>query len=127
MSYQISATDFEKIVKQAIDKIPKTYKDGLVNVGFFAEDEPTKEQAKKLNLRPCDSLFGLFEGVPKTENDGGYAFTLPSKITIFKKAHEQFAQNEAELKKQVFETVWHEVAHYYGLNHDQMHALQNKS
>lgn len=126
MSYQISAHIFEDIVNQAITNIPSLYSQNLANVAFFVADEPSLEQRTKLKLRPCDSLFGLFEGVPKTENNGGYALTLPSKITIFKKAHEDNSANLVEMTRQVNETVWHEVAHYYGLSHSQMRLLMQK-
>lgn len=126
MSYTVSEEDFEKLVKNAIDAIPELYKTKLENVAFFVEVEPSQEQRNKLRLRPCDSLFGLFEGVPKTKNDGGYAFTLPSKITVFKKAHEDNSADEEQLRKLVIETIWHEVAHYYGLSHEQMKQLQQK-
>lgn len=124
MAFYISDNDFETIVKQSIENIPSVYKDNLESVGFFVEEEPTKEQSKKLKLRPCDSLFGLFEGVPKTENDGGYALTLPSKITIFKKAHEMNSNNLEDLRVQVNDSVWHEVAHYYGLSHADMAKIK---
>ena len=126
MAYQISTKEFEEIVKNAIEQIPALYKDNLNSVGFFVEDMPTKQQINKLKLRPCDNLFGLFEGVPKTENHGGYALTLPSKVTIFKKAHEDNSNNLTRLEKQVYNTVWHEVAHYYGLDHQRIAELERK-
>jgi len=124
MAFHISSEEFEAIVKQAINNIPVLYKDNLDSVAFFVEEQPTKDQADRLKLRPCDSLFGLFEGVPKTENDGGYALTLPSRITIFQKAHEDNSSNMNELVAQVNDSVWHEVAHYYGLSHADMAKIK---
>jgi predicted Zn-dependent protease with MMP-like domain len=124
MAFPISDSDFETIVKGSIENIPNLYKENLDSVAFFVEEEPTKEQAKMLKLRPCDSLFGLFEGVPKTENDGGYALTLPSRITIFKKAHEDNADSLKSLTVQVNDSLWHEVAHYYGLSHADMAKIK---
>lgn len=119
--------EFEDIVTNAISKVPKPYSDKIDNIAFFVEYEPSAEQRLALGLRPCQSLFGLYEGVPLTERRGGYALTLPDKITIFKKTHEQYASNLDELKNQVVNTVWHEVAHYFGLNHDKIYALERDS
>lgn len=121
----ISQSDFENLVTDSIKKIPKEYHNGINNVAFFVQDEPSPEQRQKLGLRPCQSLFGLYEGVPLTERRGGYALTLPDKITIFKIPHEVYANNMAELKKQVLNTVWHEVAHYYGLDHKRIKELES--
>lgn len=121
----ISNTEFNELVSSAIKSIPKDYNQGLKNIAFFVEDEPSPEQRQKLGLRPCQSLFGLYEGVPLTERRGGYAITLPDKITIFKIPHEQFASSFTELKKQVLNTVWHEVAHYYGLDHRRIKELES--
>lgn len=118
---------FEEIVTNSISKIPQPYANNINNIAFFIEDEPSEQQRVSLGLRPCQSLFGLYEGVPLTERRGGYALTLPDKITIFKNTHEEYANNLEELKTQVANTVWHEVAHYFGLNHDKIYQLENKT
>lgn len=124
MPYKISEPDFESLVTKAIEDIPTLYQENLKNIAFFVEDEPSQEQREKLNLRSCDSLFGLYEGVPLPGRRGGYALTLPDKITIFRKTHEQFASSLEDLKRQTYNTVWHEVAHYYGLDHKRIHQLE---
>ena len=99
--YTINKEEFEDIVTKSISNIPRPYKDNLNNIAFFVEEEPSKEQRQKLGLRPCQSLFGLYEGVPITERHGGYALSLPDKITIFKLTHEHYANSLEDLKKQL--------------------------
>jgi predicted Zn-dependent protease with MMP-like domain len=124
--YSIEQAEFEKLVEQAIESLPQERRDNIKNVAFMVDEEPSEEQRAKLKLRPCQSLFGLYEGVPLTGRSGGYALTLPDRITIYKKTHELFANNHDELKTQVKNTVWHEIAHYYGLNHDRIAELEQK-
>lgn len=124
---QTTQEEFESIVTNAIAKVPQPYADKIDDIAFFIEDEPSLDQRQALGLRPCQSLFGLYEGVPLTERRGGYALTLPDRITIFKLTHEQYATSLDEINKQVINTVWHEVAHYFGLNHDKIYALENKN
>ncbi len=111
---------FEDLVSAAIDNVPEIYQEKLQNVNFRIEDEPTPEQRKKLGLRKCDALFGLFEGVPLTSRNGAVHGIVPDIITIFKNPMTQIFQDTQSLKTQVYETVWHEVAHFYGLNHNQI-------
>ena len=126
MAFSISESAFEKLVTESISKIPTLYQENLNNIAFFVEDEPSKGQRNKLNLRPCDSLFGLYEGVPLPERHGGYTLTLPDKITIFRIAHELNSNSLKDLKVQLYNTVWHEVAHYYGLDHKRIAELEHR-
>jgi len=123
---EISGKQFEKIVGEAIDAIPTPYIDRLENVAFIIEDEPTPEQVQKLGLRCNDLLFGLYEGVPLPQRNGGTKL-LPDKITLFMKPLQSVSHNIDELTKHVKKTIWHEVAHYYGLGHKRIHFLEESS
>lgn len=123
----ISVSDevFESIVTSGMDAIPQKYIENLNNVAFVIEDRPSNDQRQKLELRNDQSLFGLYEGIPLTKRGTGYNLVLPDKITIFKEPLEMASSNMNELKERVRHTVWHEVAHFYGLNHEQIRALEN--
>lgn len=120
----ISDDDFKQFVSGAIDAIPELYQEHLQNVAFIVEDEPTKAQIKKLKLGSNDLLFGLYEGTP-LPGRSGQTKILPDKITIFKIPLETVSSSLADLKERIRHTVWHEVAHYYGLDHLQIHELEN--
>ncbi len=118
--------NFDLLVAEAIDNIPAQYQEKLKNVVFKTEDEPLEEQRMKLGLRKCDALFGLYEGVPLTKRGGAVHSIVPDVITVFRIPMIHIYQNQQELKKQIFETVWHEVAHYFGLNHKDIHSAKSK-
>jgi len=122
----ITEKQFREILAEAIDWIPQLYQSRLKNVAFILEDEPTPEQLHKLNLYRGELLFGLYEGLPLPERQGREKL-LPDKITLFKKPLERVSQNLDELKEHVRHTVWHEVAHYYGLDHKRIHELERKN
>lgn len=124
---EISDEQFEQLINESMDELPQEYIKRLNNIAVVYEDEPTSEQRQKLRLRCDQSLFGLYEGVPLTKRGAGYNLVLPDKITIFKYPMLHIANNLGELKKQVKHTLWHEIAHYYGLDHDRIHALENKT
>ncbi len=117
---------FSSFVSDAIDNIPEPYSSKLENVTFKVEDAPSPEQRKEIGLRDCDQLFGLYQGVPLTKRNGAVHSIVPDIITIYKQPMMQIYTSEQSLKKQIFNTVWHEVAHYYGLDHDRIHALESK-
>lgn len=121
---EIDDKEFDKIVAEAIDAIPEKYGKKIQNLAFVVEDEPTPEQRRKLHMHQSMALYGLYEGIPLTKRGAGYNLVLPDKITIFKKPVQQSSMTLAELKESVKHTVWHEVAHYFGLGHEQIHDLE---
>jgi predicted Zn-dependent protease with MMP-like domain len=112
---QVSKEQFESWVAEAIDNVPEKFQEKINNLTFFVEDYPTGEQLKKVKLlgRRDVSLLGLYEGYHQAKRlNSGPVF--PDRITVFKKPMENFCATEAELRKQVFETVRHEIAHHFG-------------
>lgn len=120
---QVSDEEFEKYVAEAMDAIPDKYYERIKNVVFVAEDNPSAEQRRKLKLRCDQTLFGLYEGIPLDKRSSNYNLVLPDKITIFKHPMEVSCDTIVELKSQIHKTVWHEVAHYFGLSHSDMDKL----
>jgi len=120
---KVNEDQFELLVSEAIDSIPEKYFNKIKNVVFVTSNEPTPEQIQKLRLLPGHSLFGLYEGIPLTSRNSGYNLVLPDKITIFRLPMLSYCKDEISLKGQVHKTVWHEVAHYFGLSHEAMDKL----
>ena len=108
--------NFEKIVEEGIKTIPEKFLRKLDNVAIVIEDEPTPAQKNKLNIHSNWTLLGLYEGVPQVKRGAGYSAVLPDKITIFQKPIEEDARSEEDLKEIVKNTVWHEIAHHFGMN-----------
>jgi predicted Zn-dependent protease with MMP-like domain len=122
---QVDDKQFDEIVGQAIEAIPPLYQKHLDNVAFLIEDDPTPQQMYQLKLFHGELLFGLYEGVPLPQRQGATKL-LPDKITIFKNPALMVSRNIEELREHIRHTVWHEVAHYYGLDHKRIHELERK-
>lgn len=122
----ISDQEFEQLINEAMDELPQEYIKGLNNVAIVYEDEPTPNQRQELKLHCDQTLYGLYQGIPRTQRGAGYNLVLPDKITIFKNPMLAMVRDMAELKKQVKHTLWHEIAHHYGLDHNRIHQLERK-
>jgi len=116
---------FEKLVKEGISAIPKKFLEKLDNVDIVIEEEPTRAQLKKLRIGNGYSLFGLYEGIPKTKR-WEYGQVLPDKITIFKNPIEELARSEEEIRKIVKDTVWHEIAHHFGMDEKKVREAESR-
>jgi predicted Zn-dependent protease with MMP-like domain len=123
---KLNREEFEEIVNEGIKAIPEKFLQKLKNVEIIIEDEPTPAQRKKLNLHSGWTLFGLYEGVPQLERGAGYNAVLPDKITIFQNPIEVAANNEQDIKEMVKNTVWHEIAHHFGMNEARVRQAEAK-
>jgi len=120
---EVSDEEFQELINQALVELPGAHAQNIKNVAILYENEPTPEQRQKLALRHDQTLLGLYEGVPLTERQGQTRL-LPDKITLFKLPLQFHASSLAELKEQIKHTLWHEIAHYYGLDHAKISQLE---
>lgn len=121
---ELSDQEFDRLISKAMDELPQEYITGLDNVAIVYADEPDEHQAKKAGLREGSLLLGLYEGIPMTQRGSGYTFVLPDKITLFKKPILMVSHSEHTLFEQIKRTLWHEIAHFYGLDHGRIHSLE---
>jgi len=121
---EVSDEQFADSIERAFDRLPKAHRNAVKNVAIVYADEPTPEQRVQLVLRSNQTLFGLYEGVPLS-NRGGVTSYGPDKITIFKLPICMVVNTSEQLDEQVWHTLWHEVAHYFGLSHDDIHRRES--
>jgi predicted Zn-dependent protease with MMP-like domain len=120
---EVSDQEFQRLIDQALSELPGEHVQNIKNVAILYDDEPTPEQRDKLSLRHDQTLLGLYEGVPLSQRQG-MTRLLPDKITLFRRPLQWHANTAAELKEQIKHTLWHEIAHYYGLDHDRIRELE---
>src|SRR5487761_1268393 len=121
----ISDEQFGEIIEAAVASLPKQFAH-VDNVAIVVEDEPSEQQRRQLKLQCNQTLFGLYEGVALSRRQGTHKM-LPDKITLFKKPLEASVQKLDELRRAVRHTLWHEIGHYYGLDHARIHELEKSN
>ncbi len=120
---RLPRSEFEDLVRQAIDALPEEFLARLDNVDVVVEAEPTPEQLDRQSLDAGETLFGLYEGVPLTERHESYGLVTPDKITIFQRPIEEVCDTLDELVEQVQSTVVHEIAHFFGIGDARLDEL----
>ena len=113
---------FERLVDRALASIPEPFRDALAEVAVVVEDEPSLEQLHENDLADDDTLYGLYEGVPRTEYAADWAIS-PNRITLFRWPLEDDFADPAELEEEVRMTVIHELAHHLGIDDDRLDEL----
>jgi len=117
---------FEALVERALRRLPRRFKDKLVNVVLVVEDWPDQKTLADLGIEAPDTLLGLYRGVDLTHRDSAYANVLPDTVTIYQgPIEEEAAGDPGGMAEIVRETVMHELGHYFGLDDDTMHRIED--
>lgn len=110
----MDAAGFEELVVDELDLLPDEMVEGLENVVFVVEDRPEDGSL---------DLLGLYDGLALTER-GGYGMgELPDRIVVYREPHLATCETEEELRAEVHTTLVHEIAHFYGIDDDELHRL----
>jgi predicted Zn-dependent protease with MMP-like domain len=112
--------DLEALVADALDRLPAPFRDRLGSVAIVIEDEPTADQLASVRAR---GLYGLYQGVPRTAWAAEQA-SVPSKITIFRGPLTRAHGTSERLAAAVTDTVYHEIAHHFGISDARLHELR---
>jgi predicted Zn-dependent protease with MMP-like domain len=112
--------EFLKLVGAGIDALRDDIKARMKNVAIVIADEPSEMQRDENGLGDGDTLFGIYEGIPQTERGVEDFISLPDKITIFKKPILETYSDPNDVALCVSNTVWHEVAHHFGMEEDEV-------
>jgi predicted Zn-dependent protease with MMP-like domain len=115
---------FEALVERALRRLPRTFKDKIKNIAVVVEDWADDQTLAEMGIEPPDTLYGLYRGVDLTRRDTSYGNVLPDVVTIYQGPIEEDAADEEEMAEIVRDTVVHEVGHYFGLDDETMHRIE---
>ena len=116
---------FEALVDKALRKLPKGFRRRISNIAVVVEDWADAETLAEMGIEPPDTLYGLYRGIDLTRRDSSYGNVMPDVITIYQGPIEEDAADEQEMAEIVRETVVHEVGHYFGLDDETMHRIED--
>ena len=111
----MTPAEFDQIVERALARIPLRFRRRLENVALVVEAEP-----------PRPGLLGFYHGRPMTRRSVFEGFAMPDQITIYQGPHERLARSPEQLQQMVADTVWHEIAHYFGMNERQVRSAERR-
>jgi predicted Zn-dependent protease with MMP-like domain len=123
---EFPADQFQQLVAEAIDSLPKRFRDAMVNMAIVVEDEPTPDQLRQVEVEPPDTIYGLYEGIPLPERQWAHGNVLPDKISIFRLPILEDSVDEDDIVVGIGETLIHEVGHYFGLSEEEIMDIEEK-
>ena len=114
------ASRIYRLMQAALEDLPAQYAESLTNVTFRVERAILPRDRRRLDLGNA-TLYGLYEGVPLTQRGTGYDRVLPDRITLYWGPLLRDYPDEDELVREVRNTLYHEIAHYFGMDEEDLH------
>lgn len=114
MALAITTERFEELVDAALAEIPEQLFDLVENCALIIEEEPDPD---------LGDVLGFYDGTPLSERTSQYSGVLPDRILIFRGPLLRLVSSEDELIEEVRITVWHEIAHFFGIEDDELDDL----
>ncbi len=117
---------FHRLVTEAMQLIPRRFREAMDNVSVVVEDEPNQETLAELGIKPPDTLYGLYQGTPLPERGWDHGNVLPDLITIYQQPIVRDNTDRGEVVRAIGETIIHEFGHYFGLSEDEIEAVETR-
>jgi len=117
---RLSMAEFEKLVEEAIETLPKEFKERLENVVIAVEEEPAEDDYVLTDTPDDEELLGIYRGPKRTEMLLSDLPGLPPEIAVFRGPILRCTANNREAVKEIKDTVIHELGHYFGLDDDEL-------
>lgn len=110
---------FDALIAEALAGVPSSFDAYMRNVVVRAEDEPSAETLRQAGVPAGHTLLGLYHGVSLIRR--GATDAGPEVISIYRGPIERYCGGDLErIRSQVRSTVLHELAHHFGIDHDEM-------
>ena len=116
---------FEKLVDRALRRLPRKFRAQVDNVVVVVQDWADDETLAEMGIEPPDTLYGLYQGVDITQRDSSHGNCLPDTITTYQGPIEEDCATVEEMAQVVRETVMHELGHYFGLDDEELHRIED--
>ena len=120
----MNAKEIREEAARVLDELPEEFRSRLSNIEIVVQKRPSKHQLEQIDLdSPEEVLYGLYEGIPLTDRSVFDPPLLPDKITLFSESLLNDFPDSEELREQIRLTVIHEIAHYFGMDDDEIEKL----
>jgi predicted Zn-dependent protease with MMP-like domain len=119
---------FDKQVEYVLQRLPESILPLFKKIPLHVEDYPSRRLMREMKVEHADELCGCFTGVAIDETHERNA-QMPNTVTIFRKGIFALAFDDdgkfsrTELRRQIRITILHELAHFHGINEDELEKM----
>ena len=120
---EVSQKEFDRIVKQAIRRIPREIRAHLDNVLITVQERPSPDLMEEMGFPPDEPLLGLYQGVPLMDRSEMEPPLYPDTIVLFQEPIQEISDSVDAMEREIEITVVHEIAHFLGITEEQLEEM----
>lgn len=122
---RLDESEFRSVVKEALETLPDDFQRALEkNLAILVEPIPSTAVLGSMDPPLDPTILGFYAGVPLPDREPSQSPpALPDTIHLFQRNLEHICGNRDELLDEIATTLYHEVAHYFGFEEDEMEGL----
>lgn len=120
---KLSMAEFEKVVEDVLKSLPEKLRNYLANVPISVEELPADADLRASDPPLSPNLWGLFRGQTLAEQLTDKFAHVPSEIVLYRRNLQRGVQNREELIEEIKITLQHEIAHFLGLDEEEVAEL----
>jgi predicted Zn-dependent protease with MMP-like domain len=117
----ISEVEFEDVVNEAVDNLPRSVREFVGDVPVLVENHPAIDLIESEGVSP--QILGIFVGIPRTQAMSTAQVPDLDRVILYKQNLEKICRDRDELIEQIQVTVRHEIGHYLGLDESDLERL----
>lgn len=120
---------FDELFEQVLEELPALVHELIERVPLHVEDYPAEDVLARTGAVHRDHLCGLFTGIPLTDRSIEHSGMLPDVVTVYREgilavARDGFGRIRTKrLREEIRITILHELAHFHGLDEDELAEL----
>ena len=120
---------FDEVFDEVLEGLPPLVHELIEKVPLHLEDYPSREVMTQTGVRYREQLCGLFTGIPITDRSIEHSGTLPDVVTLYREgilaaARDRFGRVRMDrLRREIRITILHELAHFHGLDEQELRDL----
>jgi predicted Zn-dependent protease with MMP-like domain len=120
--HSISPEAFAELVREALAQLPAPYAKLIEEISVVVEEEPPPEVLEEIEMEEEEEdLLGLYQGVSLADQSFFHAGgQQPARIAIYRGPILRLCRLPEEVRREVRDTVVHELGHHVGLDDDEM-------
>ena len=122
-----SLDDFARLARDAFDALPAEFRQAAGEVVFRIDDFADEQTLKDLEIEDPFELTGLYHGVDIGRREGLGPAPEPSRIFLYRRPilDEWCERGDVGLAEIIAHVLIHEIGHHFGLDDDQIHAIED--
>ena len=122
-----SLDDFARLARDAFDALPAEFRQAAGEVVFRIDDFADEQTLKDLEIEDPFELTGLYHGVDIGRREGLGPAPEPSRIFLYRRPilDEWCERGDVGLAELIAHVLIHEIGHHFGLDDDQIHAIED--